>query len=69
MAEGEFSGQEGHPGGRTLAKMRKMSASYEFVIHIFEPFMIQLFPSFLALVCNAKASDPDAASDRQNDPS
>lgn len=31
--------------------------------------MIQLSPSFFARVCNANASDPDADSDRQNDPS
>ena len=31
--------------------------------------MIQWFPSFFALVCSAKASDPDEASERQNDPS
>src|ERR1700691_2528424 len=55
--------------GHTLANMRKISASYEFVIHILEPLMIQLSPSFFARVCNANASDPDADSDKQNDPS
>jgi hypothetical protein len=48
--------------------MRKISASAEFVIHILEPLMTQKLPSFTARVCKAKASEPDIASDKQNDP-
>lgn len=55
--------------GSTLAKMRNISASCEFVIHILEPLTTQLFPSFFARVCNAKASEPDAGSDKQKLPS
>ena len=39
------------------------------MIHIFEPLIIQLLPSFLARVWSANASEPEAGSDRQNDPS
>lgn len=48
--------------------MRNTSASYEFVIHIFEPLIIQSSPSFVARVCRANASEPDAGSDKQNEP-
>ena len=54
---------------RTLAKMRKISASYEFVIHIFEPLSIHKSPSFLARVWSANASEPEAGSDKQKEPS
>ena len=56
-------------GKLTFAKIRKMSASYEFVIHILEPLMIQWSPSLRARVCRANASDPEAGSDKQKDPS
>jgi hypothetical protein len=56
-------------GTRTLAKMRNTSASYEFVIHIFEPLMIQLSPSFVARVWRANASEPETGSDKQKLPS
>lgn len=49
--------------------MRKKSASYELVIHILVPFKIQWSPSFFARVCRANASEPDAGSERQNEPS
>lgn len=49
--------------------MRNTSASYEFVIHIFEPLMIHLSPSFVARVWRANASEPEAGSDRQKLPS
>ena len=55
--------------GSTFAKIKKTSASYEFVIHIFEPLMIQWSPSFFARVCSENASEPAAGSDKQNDPS
>jgi len=54
---------------RTLAKMRNTSASCEFVIHIFEPLIIQWSPSFVARVWRANASDPEAGSDKQKLPS
>jgi hypothetical protein len=52
----------------TFAKIRKISASYELVIHIFDPLITQSSPSFFALVCRAKASDPETGSDKQNEP-
>jgi hypothetical protein len=53
----------------TLAKIKNTSASYEFVIHIFEPLMVQLSPSFIARAWRANASEPEAGSDRQKLPS
>lgn len=57
--------------GLTFAKTRKIPASFAFDIHIFDPFKMNSSSSELkglAVVFNAKASDPDSASDRQNDP-
>ena len=57
--------------GLTLAKTRNIPASLALDIHIFVPFMMNS-SSFefigLAVVFKAKASDPDSASDKQNDP-
>ena len=55
--------------GSKLAKIRKIPASAAFVTHILDP--LSLYPSavFSAFVFKAKASDPEAGSERQNEPS
>src|SRR2546423_13067688 len=46
----------------------KRLASIEFVIHIFDPLILYPSDVFSALVFSAKASDPEAGSERQNEP-
>lgn len=51
--------------GSALAITMNTFAISEFDIHIFVPFIINLLPTFLAVVFNAKASDPELGSDKQ----
>ena len=54
--------------GSRFAKTMKKPASMEFVIHIFDPLIRYPSAVFSALVRNANASEPDAGSERQKDP-
>ena len=54
--------------GCRLAKTMKKSASTELVIQILEPLILYPSAVFSALVFSAKASEPEAGSDRQNEP-
>lgn len=56
--------------GLTFANTKKISASQAFDIHIFVPFSLNSsLPTGSARVFKENASEPDSASDKQNDPS
>lgn len=59
-----------YPSSRlTFANTKKTPASFAFDIQSFVPFKMNSSPDCLvAVVFSANASDPDSASDKQNDP-